>query len=239
MRYVLFLESASWGIERERIFLNELLDVAPAIFKTNGTENTVITQCFDAIVNQLLSVLPNQQIISENELIIQNEFLTLLGISPKQQILIQDTLKFSLDLFEQGEKSIGFKRTLTSENKAYANIICDELNDFLQHSPLKVCATIYDVQSNDPLNLVVLSFRDTKEDVILKNAKDLTPALNELNKYSLQEKGQNIYVRKQFRYYDNDTIYLIQPNQKRFWTRAQAMDDAISLMVEIANMNQL
>ncbi|KAA6312984.1 hypothetical protein EZS27_036173, partial [termite gut metagenome] len=27
-----------------------------------------------------------------------------------------------------------------------------------------------------------------------------------------------------------------KPNQKRFWTRSQAIDDALSLIVEIANM---
>ena len=37
-------------------------------------------------------------------------------------------------------------------------------------------------------------------------------------------------------YYDTDKIYLIKPNQKRFWTRSQAIDDALSLVMEIANM---
>ena len=60
--------------------------------------------------------------------------------------------------------------------------------------------------------------------------------LKELDKYSIQEKGKNIYVQKQFRYYDTDKIYLIKPNQKRFWTRSQAIDDALSLVMEIANM---
>ena len=60
--------------------------------------------------------------------------------------------------------------------------------------------------------------------------------LKELDKYSIQEKGKNLYVQKQFRYYDSDKIYLIKPNQKRFWTRSQAIDDALSFIVEIANM---
>jgi len=29
---------------------------------------------------------------------------------------------------------------------------------------------------------------------------------------------------------------LIKPNQKRFWTRSQAIDDATSLITEIINM---
>ena len=151
-------------------------------------------------------------------------------------ILIEDTLKFSLDLFEQGENSIGFKRTSLEENTSYAEMICNELNDFLQHSLFKVNATVYDVRLNDPLNLIVLSFDDKKRPVTTKNVGELSPLLKKLNKYSLQQYGQNIYVRKQYKYFDTDKIYLIKPNQKRFWTRSQAMEDAQSLIIEITNM---
>lgn len=234
--YCLFLSSSSWGIEREQIFLKELLDL-PSAFSSQNTENIIIAQCFDNITSQLISTLPDQQIISENEIIIKNELFKVLNISKKEQILIEDTLKYSLDLFEQGENSIGFHRTLKDENEAYANMICDELNEFLQHSPLKVSAAIYDVQRNDPLNLVVLSFGKNKKNIVVKDVSDLAPALKILNDYSLQETGQNIYVRKQYWYYDdNDRIYLIKPNQKRFWTRSQAIDDAMSLIIEIVNM---
>jgi hypothetical protein len=233
--YCLFLSGSSWGIEREQIFLKELLEL-PVVFFEQNTENIIITQSYDNIVNQLNSTLPNQQIISQNEGIIKNELFKILNINEHEQILIEDTLRYSLDLFEQGENSIGFHRTLKDENEAYARIICDELNDFLQHSPFAVNATIYDVQLKDPLNLVVLSFGKNKEGIAVKNASKLSPALKTLNDYSLQEKGKNIYVQKQFRYYDNDMIYLVKPNQKRFWTRSQAMEDAKSLIVEIISM---
>ena len=235
IRYILFLSSSSWGIEREQIFLNELLET-PSIFKENPEESKIITRSFDIIFEELSRGFPNQQIVSSNEAIILDELFKLLNISTKEQILIQDTLNFSLDLFEQGENSIGFKRTLGSENKAYADVLCNELNDFLQHSSFKANATIFDVQLNDPLNLVIISFDNKQERISCKNAKELSPALKKLNEFSLQEKGQRIYVRKQYRYYDTNRIYLIKPNQKRFWTRSQAVDDALSLTIEIANM---
>jgi hypothetical protein len=235
IRYILFLSSSSWGIEREQIFLNELLET-PNIFGRNTKENKTITYAFDAIFGELSLDFPNEQVILNNEAIILDEFFKLLDVGIKEQVLIQDTLKFSLDLFEQGENSVAFKRTLDVENRAYADVLCNELNDFLQHSSLKANATIFDVQLNDPLNLVVISFDNKQEPVLSKNAKELSPALKMLNEFSLQEKGQNIYVRKQYKYYDTNKIYLIKPNQKRFWTRSQAVDDALSLTIEIANM---
>ena len=233
-KYILFLTSSSWGIEREQIFLNELIEI-PSVLSEQDIEYNTINQCFDNIANSLIRGLFNEQIISNNENAILSKLYKILDISPKEQILIEDTLKFSLDLFEQGENSIGFKRTLPEENKSYAEMICNELNDFLQHSLFNVNATVYDVRLSDPLNLIVLSF-DEKRPVTTKNAGELSSLLKTLNDYSLQEYEQNIYVRKQYKYFDTDKIYLIKPNQKRFWTCSQAMEDAQSLIIEIANM---
>ena len=92
------------------------------------------------------------------------------------------------------------------------------------------------MQRHDPLNLVTLHFCKKEKPIEIKQTNELSSLLKELDKYSIQEKGKNIYVQKQFRYYDRDKIYLIKPNQKRFWTRSQAIDDALSLIVEIANL---
>ncbi|MDR0384915.1 MAG: restriction endonuclease subunit M, partial [Prevotellaceae bacterium] len=145
-------------------------------------------------------------------------------------------LKFGLSLFERGRNSIGFGQTSKDENEIYANMISDELNDFLQHSIHRVNVAIYDVQPDNPLNLVTLSFGIQKKNVTFKSARDLANTLKILNNYALQQKKLSLHVLKQFRYYDNNLVYLVKPNQKRFWTRSQAMDDAMALTVEISNM---
>ena len=232
--YYLFLSASSWGIEREQIFFNEYLEL-PSFFLDNQDLNAVIS-LFDKLLAELKKDFPDKHLIEQIENAINAELYDEIGLTKKEQILIQDALNFSLDLFEQGENSIGFKRTLIAENKAYADMLCNELNDFLQYSPLKVNATIYDVQLNNPLNLVVISFDNKRMPIISKSVTELASDLEKLDNFSMQEKGQNIYVRKQFRYYDTNKVYLIKPNQKRFWTCSQAVDDALSLTIEITNM---
>jgi hypothetical protein len=117
-RYILFLISASWGIEREKILLNETMEIPNIIISNNNTENTIIIKSFDNILCQKKMLMPDMKIILDNENTINKELYKILHISPKEQILIEDTLKFSLDLFESGEKSIGFKRTLPEENQS-------------------------------------------------------------------------------------------------------------------------
>ncbi|MDR2679439.1 MAG: N-6 DNA methylase, partial [Tannerella sp.] len=232
--YCLFLSASSWGIEREQIMFNEYLEL-PAFFR-DGQNLQDVANLFDELTVELKRDFPNIHSVKDREKEINNALTGIIGLSKKEQIMVEDTLKYSLDLFEQGADSVGFHRTLKDENKAYARMICEELNDSLQHAPFKVSATVYDVQIKDPLNLVILSFDKKKRNIAVKRASGLASALKTLNEYSLQQTGQNIYVRKQYRYSDGDRIYLIKPNQKRFWTRSQAMDDAASLFVEIAGM---
>ncbi|MDR2286249.1 MAG: SAM-dependent methyltransferase [Prevotellaceae bacterium] len=233
--YYLFLSTSSWGIERDQIMLNEYLEL-PAFFQ-NNQDLSAITKPFDELVAELKQETPNLDFVKEKETEINRMVEKIIGLTEKEQILIQDTLKFGLDLFEQGENSIGFHRTSTDEIEAYANMINRELSDFLQHSSIKANVAIFDVQAHDPLNVVVLSFGPVRKDVAFKNARDFTHVLKMLNNRSLQQKSPNIYVRKQYRYYDNNSIYIIKPNQKRFWTRSQAIDDATSLIIEISNTN--
>jgi hypothetical protein len=232
--YYLFLSTSSWGIERDQIMLNEYLEL-PAFFQDNQDLSGIVG-LFDELVTELKEDSPNQEIIKQKEAEINRKLEIIMGLTAKEQILIQDTLKFSLNILEHGENSIGFKRTSKEENEAYANMITEELDDFLQHSIYKVNATVFDVQENSPLNLIILTVGIHEKSITFKSADDLDSILKILNNRLLRQKEKNIYARKQYKYYDDNTIYLVKPNQKRFWTRSQAMNDAMSLIVEITNM---
>ena len=231
--YYLLMISSSWGIERERIKPNEVYMLP---FNIDGTNYAKIATLHKQIEEVIEDASLIRQDISHNEKEIEELILSSLNISPKDMYLIDDFLNISIDIFYKKEKSKAFNRILIDESQDYAKILCKELNDFYSETSHRINATIYDVQRFDPLNLIVLHFCDTEKHTERGNAAELSSLLNELNKYSIQEKGKNIYVQKQFRYYNNDKIYLIKPNQKRFWTKSQAIDDAISLIVEIANM---
>jgi hypothetical protein len=232
--YYLFLSSSSWGIERGQVFFNEYLELP--VFSYEAKDMYYIVRIFDELTEELKHDLASPEAVRQKEREINRKLESVIGLTEKEQILVQDMLNFSLDLFEKGENSIGFKRTSKDENRAYADMICDEINSSLKHSMVKVCATIYEVQAQDPLNLVVLSFSNKERKTVVKGARELNSVLKMINDYSLWQKGQSIYVKKQYRYYDDNTIYLIKPNQKRFWTRSQAMEDATSLADEVTNM---
>lgn len=236
VKFYLFLSSSSWGIEREQIFLNELLDLpSPFTAQCTTSVKNKISNYFDTIVS-LKKQLFKEADIKKIEDLILNEFIKCLSLTERDQIIIHDTIVFNLGLFKDGHKSIGFHKTSQTDNKQYAEVLCNDINSFLQNSKTKVYAQVYDVQPNDPLNLIVLRFGSKTKKIEILNFNKLKEQLRELDRYTIQKKAHSIYIQKNIIYYDKDSVYLIKPNQKRFWTRTQAMDDASSLIADIINM---
>ncbi len=231
--YFLFMISASIGIEREELKPNEYYQL-PFPFKDETLYH------LEEILEKYLKLdfLKQEQDKDNFEKSIDNLIFLLCQISERDRILIEDAFEYSFSLLIEGIKSKSFHKISLDGSKAYAQTLANELNEFYLTTNHKINISVYDIQRAEPLNLVVIHFSKTKKEIEVRDSKELVALLKELDKYSIQEKGKNIYVQKQFRYYDTDKIYLIKPNQKRFWTRSQAIDDAYSLVMEITNMGE-
>ncbi len=230
--YYLFLSTSSWGIERERILFEEMLSIPSIIDSLSESHLLEIDSLFNEIKYEI-----NKEQISLIQNKIDRVISDVLKLKKEDLILIDDCLKFQLNLFDKGIDSIGLRRSTLEENKAYANIVVDEINNFLSNAKMYMNSSIFDVSLHDPLNMVVFSFDDSEKELEIKSFESLRSKLKEIDKYLLQQKaGQSIYVQKQIRHYDTNKIYLIKPNQKRFWTRSQAIEDATSIIEEILNM---
>lgn len=119
----------------------------------------------------------------------------------------------------------------------YSKRVTKELNEWLDDVDLKVSAIHYSIDRNCPLYLVKLSFgNELKETEISK--EDIYKELKSLDEKLWNKESQNLYFRKKLNYYDGDDIYIIKPNQKRFWSQTAAMEDSKSLLVEILNMKE-
>lgn len=237
VHYFLFLTASEWGIKTPRILFNEFLSI-PSLFDKKK------------LVKEL-SNLSKEIIEIEKNVFFKNEKAELIALkrnrvdaiiqagfklTKKDTILISDLLK-RYELYIKGHKSESLCRTSLDENIKYSETLITEMNLFLSSSNSFSTATIFDMKINDPLNMVVLNFENSKKEIEVKSFKSLRSKLKEIDKYLLQQKaGQSIFVQKQIRHYDTNKIYLIKPNQKRFWTRSQALEDATSIIEEILNM---
>jgi type I restriction-modification system DNA methylase subunit len=229
--YYLFLYSASWGIEREEIKPNDIKNL-PKL-----SEKIDLSRIFETVESDIFT--PN--LLSKIEKTIDEIIFDSFDLTTNEKVLIRDFVDYKQSLFFDGENSIALRplASLNPETITYMEMVCSELNDFLGIGELKLNARSYKVSPHTPLCIVILQFvnKDLKEPPQLIAADiEFQQNLKMINEFTLYKYAQNVYTRKQVRYYKNNAIYIIKPNQKRFWTRSQAIDDTCTIINELSLM---
>jgi len=235
--YFLFLTSSSWAIERDRVKPNELY---PLPFISKNINIGQIVELYNEIAS---SIKDTELLISDISLyeskidkIIADSF----NLSFEEQIFIDDTIKYTVDIFHKGDKSIAVKPLDIKESELYAIKLCEKINKVLDDSDMKLIAKVYSPSYYNPLSLIRFQFVDknSKEEIEVVSAdSEFDNSLSKLNQFTLDEYSKSIYMQKSITYYDDDLIYIIKPNQKRFWTQSQAIEDAQNITLEIMSMN--
>jgi hypothetical protein len=232
--YYLFLISSSIGIEREEIQTREIYSL-PLDFNENIYQK--LSQKLDEIKIRVSENYPMHIDVSDLENQINIILSTLYSLTTKEQILIDDFININVSLLFEGHKSVALKGVTSAENKSYASLISKELNTFLQSEKSIVNASYFEIKKGVPLNIVKLSFDKKNKEVNSFGSVLYDEYLNIINKYTLSSLAKNIYIQKQIKYYDGNSIYIIKPNQKRFWSRSMAINDAKELISEILKMS--
>ena len=234
-KYFQFNFSSAWGLKYDDILDNELYSL-PNIFDfLNNEVKLDLLTLIDKILSIKKSNEVNQNILHLEEEIDQIIYKDVLKLSKDEQIIIQETLIYGLNLFEKQEKSDAVKHVLKIDY--YSNRLTNDLNNWLDDVDLKASVTHYNIDKNCPLYMVKISFGNEYRKPILSK-EDIYKELKTLDKKLWEEESQNLYFRKKLNYYDGDDVYIIKPNQRRFWSQTAAMEDCKSLLVEILNMKE-
>lgn len=232
--YFLSLSTSTWGIERERINLNELVTLPAVIDRLEESQIEFFSNIYDKIAEVKKSDNLIQDISDLEKEIDQIIYKDILKLTVDEQIIIQDTLDYSLDLFEKKEESNAVKPVL--EIDPYTNRIAQELNEWLDDVNLKVSATHYKIDRRCPLYMVKLSFGNEQKETI-ESKEEIKKELKKIDQFLFDENSPGLYFRKKLNYYDGDDVYIIKPNQRRFWSQTAAMEDSKTLLIEIAKGN--
>ena len=157
------------------------------------------------------------------------------GLDESEITLINDTIDFTLDAFRRKNRSIAVKPVdrMTLEN--YVNTFCSVLNNSFS-SPKKVFTDAAVYLGKSPLRVVSVQLvnRSKKtEGIKFFENNELEEVLNELDKTLLEERSPSVYIRRHLRRYSGNTIFIIKPNQKRYWTKSSALCDADKTYTDI------
>ncbi|MCK6692857.1 MAG: SAM-dependent methyltransferase [Thermoanaerobaculia bacterium] len=235
--YIMFLTTGNWGIEREQFMPNEVLDLPDICFTLPKKAKEKIIDYVDEIITHQKNeffYIDSQITILERK--IEATLWDALNLSETDKILIEDLLNYQLDAFQSGQKSNAYKPCSLDDSKAYAHYLCKTINEFLKYTPgISVSASVLDVHKRTPLNVIILHLNQRQESDTIQQlpGNEINQILTELEQYTYREHSESIYYRKFLRYYNDDIIYLVKPNEKRFWTRSMGLNDADEIILEI------
>ena len=231
-KYFLFLTTSSWGVEREQIYLNEVLALPSPFDNLSINSKKTILDCFDQIYNLSGEPLLNWIRIKQLEDVAEKAF----KLTERDIEYINDTLDYSFGIFQKGMSAIGYHRVLPIESELYAKTMLKSLSKLLIDTELTPKITIFEESYLDPLQLVVLEMNSDRLSVEKGSNTVFKDTLRRIDSYLWKKQSESVYMRRTLTYYDNNCIYIIKPNQKRFWSRMQAYDDAATIINDIINM---
>ena len=241
--YFLFLTASSWGIERETINLNELKSLPAFDFMIkHGPDAQVFSKKIDDIISILTSSpFHQEEEIQKIEKEIEKILFAKLKLTKEEIYLIRNVIDFGLDFFQEGAKSKSILPTQKGDVEKYAKLACANMVRLLTGARTNFWAKTYSVNPNNPLMIMSFHFDRKNEDssVIFDNHSNVGSILKELNKQIYHKHSESIYFRKVVKHYDGDVLFIVKPNEKRFWTEAVALEDSDNIAIEmIAQDNQ-
>lgn len=226
--YYLFLCSASIGIEREEIKPNEVYRLPFSFDKENLYH---LAGIYDRLVDET-EIFNNNTIKLEQE--IDSYISKCFGFSIDEDLIVDNFVEFTIPLLIKRHQYV-LGPTNEDEIQDYSLKVSQYLNDFLQNQSLYANCTVYEnINHFSPLMITKVVFESSEKEV-LKSSENIHDILRDLDKELWQKKATNIYFRKKLNYKTGNEIFIVRPNQRRFWTQSMAIEDASELILEILN----
>lgn len=231
---LLFWTSATWGIERDRLQKEEILALPSPYAVLSAEDNSELVNLVTEIIENKKQVLaPDNSALLDR---IDELFYKAFALTPEERILVEDAIKYDMDLFYKERRSIALRHSIEADMIQYAEVLGSRLNSFME-GQLPISVKNYEGNVRDALRMVVLKFGEHSAISTIK-VPNLHDLLEKLNRGLVRKKSDYLYVQKILTYYDEDIITLVKPNKKRYWTKTQALEDAAMILSEILNMKE-
>ncbi|WP_300687991.1 N-6 DNA methylase [Chryseobacterium sp.] len=229
IRYYAFLTTSSWGIERDVVKHKELFEAPYLLEQLNKSQKDYIVQLFD-------ENLYSKEFYTVNKLVEDEINKIIISCLTENERFIVKHLLNNIELFHKQEKSISLYPVKEVQVQEYSKVISLEINDFFDGQELYANLTMYNISRFSPIMMVKLTF-DKKQKEINISKEFVDEELKTIDQYLWEKKASSIYFRKKLNYKTGNDIYIIRPNQRRFWSQSMAIEDANELILEILNEN--
>ena len=140
-----------------------------------------------------------------------------------EQALIDDIDNFMVEFSRKGEAASVLHKASDSELREFGNMYCDILNsvyrNFMPLEPVRLGSFL----------CYPFCYGDTPE-IHWPKDKNIVPFLDELLS---SRQGSRLFVHRVLRLYERNVVFMVKPDQKRYWLRSIAMRDADETFVDL------
>jgi hypothetical protein len=219
--YYALMTSGSLMIERDELIQEEVmhLPIPEEVFRS--------------------SVVLNPERLAENPALIASEterMFKAYSITPSERVLIEDAVRYTLNFFWYTKGSLALMTAEESQVKAYADFLCRTLNNSFSPSGRVFDGVYYSTKA--PLRLVSIELvpaGSSRHPVIrrVSDRDDVEKILTSLDHELIDKQSESVYVRRHLRRYTQNSVHIVKPNQRRYWSQSAALLDADKIFSEI------
>lgn len=227
-KYLLFLTCSVWGVERDDILKDDLMKLPIMLPTKESSEYEQLVSMYDAVCQ-----LPSEFEMQDYKRRINEIFFNLFNLEPSERDLIKSTIQYTIDRFQKAQSSIASEPVVIDMLKTYAEKSLEVLGSLTVRSEMGFLSRIY--SGNRQLKVVIFQLDKRNLEPLIEieeNSQDLNNALNDLS-FRLQYQPDQGLLRKVTRIYDGKKIFVIKPNERRYWTLIEAYKDSDEIVSDI------
>lgn len=218
--YYHIMTSRRWLVERDELEAGEILSFPiPAL---NEDKLIDVSRLFNKAISSK----------EQNQADIDQFVFNLYKLTDYEVHLVEDAINFVFDYFNAKGKSHAFSLPKHSDLKTYSEIVCKVLQASLDRSSSFDCK-IYSGHAPLAVAQINLLGDDNFQEISLSVDGELNTLLKELDALLLEERSESVYVKRNVRVYSKNVVYVIKPNQQRYWTYSAACRDADEIFADI------
>jgi hypothetical protein len=148
-----------------------------------------------------------------------------LNLSPHEQILVADIIRYYRDLIRLGESSTAMKESGVPALPAFNDVFASRINGVYTKNNLRA------LKAHAWRGVICQPYVFGKGTVDWSGADELEGKLDTLLR---EKRGGGLNVTRIARLYDGACIYLLKPDRLRYWLRSVALRDADETLADLA-----
>jgi hypothetical protein len=217
----------------ELVFSNQIIGVHAPQHDENELRKLVTLLNDSGFFGFLALVVSSRMLVSRATSILQDDIFALpypkegkvCELSNWEMALVEDIIDFIVEFRSKGETAAVLSKADESDLHSFGEMYCDILNPvYKQFRPLKPIQ-----MGKGSFICYPFCYGDTPQ-IEFPKEEAVIPYLDELLH---RRHGSRLFINRILRIYEQNVIFMIKPNQKRYWLRSIALRDADETLIDL------